>query len=114
MGPHQQDPDDQKFSKDISPSEMSDQIQPIWAKFENSKEPSLTKVRSKMDKVSSETSVILQRKDNPYSQLYLARCVIRENRINLVPAQYAFMVSNDNRKRKYAVTLFPKEICNCP
>ena len=47
------------------------------------------------------------------TQYALVAAVIEENRIMHVPKMSAFLVSG-NKDDKYAVTLFPKEICLCP
>ena len=47
------------------------------------------------------------------SQKSLAQETLRDNGISLVPAMKCFVVKG-SRDNKYAVTLFPKETCNCP
>ena len=46
------------------------------------------------------------------SQHALAKYVVDNNLISLVPSQGAFVVQG--RNGKYCVTLFPKETCQCP
>ena len=45
------------------------------------------------------------------SQQSLARFIVENNLITLVPQQGAFIVNG--QKGKYCVTLFPKETCQC-
>ena len=47
------------------------------------------------------------------SQHSLAVQAINDNGITLVPSMKEFMVKG-SKETKYAVTLFPKETCNCP
>jgi hypothetical protein len=49
--------------------------------------------------------------DKSCSQQSLARFIVDNNLITLVPQQVAFIVHG--RKGKYCVTLFPRETCQC-
>lgn len=49
--------------------------------------------------------------NNDSSQQSLARFIVENNLITLVPQQGAFIVNG--QKGKYCVTLFPKETCQC-
>lgn len=47
------------------------------------------------------------------SQTCLAKLTVANNGVTFVENQKAFIVNGNNNK-KYAVTLFPKESCQCP
>jgi len=50
--------------------------------------------------------------DKNCSQQALARYIVENNFISLVPSQGSFVVQG--RSNKYCVTIFPKETCQCP
>ena len=63
--------------------------------------------------VNPQSEMDVQTPLKPFSQQYLAKVVIKENRITNVPAQGSFLVSGTNGTKKYAVTLHPED-CSCP
>ena len=54
-----------------------------------------------------------QEPGKPLTQYALAAAVIEENHIIHIPKMSAFLVSG-TKDDKYAITLFPKENCQCP
>ena len=132
-------PEDQDFPNVTSPSKLIDEIRYSRRIVDNTLHPSVSssetsEMSQRDDKpspklkealiqkdtyeskiVSSESFKIPQRDEKSTSQVYLARTVIKEQRISNVPAQQSFLVSSStNSQMKYAVKLFPNETCSCP